>query len=340
MAASTNATKVFWGTAWTSNTLLAREEKAAREKEKEDNEKRVWRISCEEVAAEVPAYGKFVSDQVKKLGRNHPMIRTQYYSEDIDAEGGLFDAERLALIYGHHPAQSKPNFGELYVMSLDVAGEDENPLDLERLENPARDATALTIARVNTETIKDPGILLPTYEIVYRQLWVGVKHTDIYGQILNIAATWQVKYLICDATGIGAGLTAFLTKSLGPKVIPFIFSSKTKSDLGWAFLGLIDTGRLKDYAMEKDGSSHLAEIQRIFYEQMIATQYEIVPGPEKKIKWSVPEGTRNIENGELIHDDLVISAAMITIMDERNWTVTGPAAVIKARDPLDDMKGF
>ena len=29
MAASTNATRVFWGTAWTSNTLLAREKKAA-----------------------------------------------------------------------------------------------------------------------------------------------------------------------------------------------------------------------------------------------------------------------------------------------------------------------
>ena len=36
MAASTNATRVFWGTAWTSRTLLARELRACRKAEKED----------------------------------------------------------------------------------------------------------------------------------------------------------------------------------------------------------------------------------------------------------------------------------------------------------------
>lgn len=36
MAASTNATRVFWGTAWTSQTLLAREKRLALEAEKAD----------------------------------------------------------------------------------------------------------------------------------------------------------------------------------------------------------------------------------------------------------------------------------------------------------------
>jgi hypothetical protein len=45
-------------------------------------------------------------------------------------------------------------------------------------------------------------------------------------------------------------------------------------------------------------------------------------------------------SGELIHDDLVISAALLSILDDQNWSVTGPAAVVKAADPLDDMKGF
>jgi hypothetical protein len=43
MAASTNATRVFWGTAWTSRTLLARELRAAREMEKKDGKRRVFR---------------------------------------------------------------------------------------------------------------------------------------------------------------------------------------------------------------------------------------------------------------------------------------------------------
>jgi len=95
MAASTNATRVFWGTAWTSNTLLAREERAALAQQAEDGIRRVWHLTCEQVSREVPAYGAFVAEQVGRLGRNHPMVRTQYYSEMIDAAGGLFPPQRL-----------------------------------------------------------------------------------------------------------------------------------------------------------------------------------------------------------------------------------------------------
>jgi len=340
MAASTNATRVFWGTAWTSNTLLAREEKAALALQEQDGIRRVWRLTCDHVAKEVPPYAKFVADQVAKLGRSHPMVRTQYYSEDIDAEGGLFPPERLALLYGSHPPQLQPTQGKIYAAALDVAGEDENDgQDIEALANPARDSTAFTIVEVDLNSLNDPGLLLPSYRIVYRQSWIGIKHTNLYGQILNLAATWNIKFLITDATGVGAGLTSFLARSLGDKVIPFIFNSRTKSDLGWSFLALVDSGRLQDYGSPEDGSS-LAKLHEQFFQQLIATQYEIVPGPDKKIKWAVPEGTRDLTNGELIHDDLVLSAALLAVLDEQAWSVTGPAAVVKAADPLDDMKGF
>ncbi|MDY6846982.1 MAG: hypothetical protein SVP52_07590, partial [Chloroflexota bacterium] len=217
----------------------------------------------------------------------------------------------------------------------------------EHLANPTRDATALTIARVNLDTLNDPGLLLPSYEIVYRQQWVGIKHTDIYGQILSLAATWSVKFIVCDATGVGAGLTAFLARSLGSKVIPFTFNSRTKSDLGWSFLSLIDTGRLKTYAFPDKLSpktnqlpATLHQLQANFFQQLQYCQYEILPGPDKKIKWSVPDGTRDPATGDLIHDDLIISAALLSILDQQSWSITGPAAVVKASDPLDDMKGF
>jgi hypothetical protein len=186
---------------------------------------------------------------------------------------------------------------------------------------------------------------LPSYEIVYRQQWIGIKHTDIYGQILSMASTWSVKFLICDATGVGAGLTSFLSRSLGSKVIPFTFNSRTKSDLGWSFLSLIDTGRLKDYAVDDVKKSpclrgDLGGLHLEFFTQLQYCQYEIIPGPDKKIKWSVPDGTRDHATGDLIHDDLIISAALLSVLDQQSWSITGPAAVVKAPDPLDDMKGF
>ena len=56
MAASTNATRVFWGTAWTSQTLLAREYRAALAAQQTDGIRRVWRLTAEDVGAEVDAY--------------------------------------------------------------------------------------------------------------------------------------------------------------------------------------------------------------------------------------------------------------------------------------------
>ena len=50
MAASTNATRVFWGTAWTSQTLLARELRSAREAEREDGQRRVFVVDAERVS--------------------------------------------------------------------------------------------------------------------------------------------------------------------------------------------------------------------------------------------------------------------------------------------------
>ncbi len=80
MAASTNATRVFWGTAWTSSTLLAREFRASLEAQRRDGCRRVWRLTADEVGAEVPAYAQFVRDQVARLGRQHPLVKTQFYS--------------------------------------------------------------------------------------------------------------------------------------------------------------------------------------------------------------------------------------------------------------------
>ncbi len=334
MAASSNATRVFWGTAWTSNTLLAREAAAALALERADGVRRVWRLTCEDVAPEVPAYGAFVADQVARLGRNHPMVRTQYYSEDIDAAGGLFPPERQSCLRGVHPPQVVPQPGGVYVMALDVAGEDQDE------HRPGRDATALTIAQVDLSSLKRPDVNLPCYRIVNRQLWVGVKHSDLYSQVLKTAVAWNAKYMVCDATGIGAGLTSFLSKSLGAKVIPCVFSAKSKSDLAWSFLSLIDSGRLKDYAPMEDNPSEFKALQALFFQQLAHCQYEIQPGPEKRIQWGVPDNTRDLESGALLHDDLVMSAAMLSLLDDKPWSLPGPTAIVQAADPLDEMKGF
>ena len=123
-------------------------------------------------------------------------------------------------------------------------------------------------------------------------------------------------------------------------MIPFTFSSKTKSDLGWAFLALIDSGRLQDHTPAAEGPDALNELQALFFNQLAHCQYEIQTGPDKRICWGVPDGTRDLASGELVHDDLVVSAALLGVLDRQAWSAPGTAAIVPATDPLDEMKGF
>ena len=59
--------------------------------EQKDGIKRVFLMNADNVRVEVPAYGIYVDEQVSKLGRQHPFVKTQYFSEEIDAEGGMFN---------------------------------------------------------------------------------------------------------------------------------------------------------------------------------------------------------------------------------------------------------
>ena len=365
MAASTNATRVFWGTAWTSATLLGRERRAAEKAQKLDGIRRVFVEDADTVAREVPAYGDFVAEQIAKLGRNHPMVRTQYFSEEIDAEAGMFSAARKALMRGNHLRQYAPTPGAQYAILIDVAGEDEAAEDVAvGLRNPGRDSTALTVVEVwagMRAGIKpaptDDLVKVPTYHVVDRKQWIGVKHTRLYAEIRAIRDLWNARYLVVDATGVGAGLASFLGKAWHASdclVIPFIFNGKTKSDLGWQFLAVIETGRFKDWTAlnynaprtsprpspkgegeEGEGESLVWDERSEFWRQLDFVRMEV--GDNKALKWSVPDGTRDPGSGDLMHDDLVISAAFCAVLDEVATSAEAKSAVIRPKDALEEL---
>jgi hypothetical protein len=113
-----------------------------------------------------------------------------------------------------------------------------------------------------------------------------------------------------EAIGVGASPASFPADQLrrGPRqvtVSPFLFERKTKSDLGWAGIGLIDGGRIKEYA--DDGT----DITRIYRHHLAACTYEVLPGPGKLRRWSVPASRG--------HDDLLISTALTARLDEIDW---------------------
>jgi hypothetical protein len=329
MAASTNATRVFWGTAWTSKTLLARELRSARLAEQQDGIRRTWELTANEVGVEVPAYRRFVDEQIARLGRNNPMVRTQYFSEEIDSEGGMFPLSRRLLMLGSHARQERPLAGAAYAFTIDVAGQDEAATqELSGLVNPGRDSTVLTIFNLDTNSVSDPLVGKPTFRVVNRLAWQGVKHSTLYGTIISLVEAWSAVKVIIDATGVGAGLANFLLDRLGSRLMPFEFTQRSKSDLGWDFITTIETGRFKE-ATPMD-----MEMER----QLEHCQYCILDGPGKTMRWGVPQSTRDVVTGELVHDDYILSAAMVSLLDHESWGV-GESRVVRQKDVLEEL-GF
>ena len=60
---------------------------------------------------------RHVAEQVARLGRQHPLVRTQYFNEELAAADGLFNPSRLALMQGDHAEQFSPLPGRLYALT-------------------------------------------------------------------------------------------------------------------------------------------------------------------------------------------------------------------------------
>ncbi len=234
MAASTNATTVFMGTVWSQTTLLARQMRHLRELEAVDGRQRVWLVPWEVVAGEIPAYGDRVRARIAQLGESHPFIRTEYFLEELDGDGGLFPAHRIAQMRGDHRRRERAEPGRRYAMLIDVGGEEESgphhfdPLEegpgtvagLAPLVSSRRDSTALTVVEVDLDARTDG---LPVYRVVDRRIWTGVRHTALHEQLVDLARNvWKASWVIVDATGVGAGLSSFLkaTPGLPQGIVP------------------------------------------------------------------------------------------------------------------------
>ncbi len=338
MAASSNATTVFLGTVWSRETLLARQIRHLEELEHRDGVRRVWRVPWDRVARDLPAYGERVRARVDQLGADHPFVRTEYFLQELDGAGGLFPPHRLAQMQGDHPRHhradpSRLRDGKCYALLLDVAGEEEAGTGLDAFrDDTRRDSTALTVVEVDASrsrgveqsSSRGEGLLdastRPIYRVVDRMAWTGVRHTALHAQLVDLARNvWRASVVVVDATGVGAGLASFLAAALahGPAVPvrPFVFTAASKSALGWDFLGLIDSGRFKEYLDDSADPELAGQITRLYRAQLAATTYETLAGPGKLLRWSVPTGRGTGTR----HDDLVISAALTAALEGFDW---------------------
>jgi len=343
MTASTNATRVFWGTAWTSNTLLERQRRRALQAQEQDGIQRVFFFTAVDVCRLVPAYGVHVDRVIAEHGRNHPLVRTQYFCETLEAQGSMFNEGRLAFLFPSRgePGETSPEQEALaggaakggpIAFLIDVAGMDESKTGLaaaqlrEGLGNPGRDSTTLTIVAIDLSNLESIG--LPTYRVLARYAWTGENHLAVFGKIKNLAEQRRPQQIVIDASGVGEGLWALLDRAFPARVIPAKFSAQEKSEIGWRFLSIIESGRFID--------PNPSDEVRLQYSSCIS---EIMTGPGKHLRWGVPDGTRG-PDGSLIHDDYILADSLTARLDRLEWHAHTESKIVQPKDFTYEMEHF
>jgi hypothetical protein len=222
-----------------------------------------------------PEYAAFYSEKLKKLGEDHPVIKTQYKLEDIDAIGGyLNEHHRSSILDSDHQRMDSPRAGVEYLCCIDLAGESEEEIDDPMaMTTASRDSTVAWIIEIDYSKTKND---IPMFRIVDGYWWIGKQMSEgggIMGQqeiLLNMLNKWRPAVCVGDARGIGEQLMGWLKRhSLHTRVIAYKADTTSVSMDCYGLLGIINNGQLKIW---RDDNS---PIYREFCRQMRHTKYEI-----------------------------------------------------------------
>ncbi len=312
MASTTNSTTVLYGTAWSDDTLLAQQQAVNLDIEERTGTKRHFAYDWTVLGSINPAYRKFVEAEIARMGEEHPTILTQYMLQSITGAGYFLNPLQRAMLQGKHRWQDAPDDDAYYVAGVDVAGEADRLLPGETM-SPTRDSTIVSIGRIFYNEID-----LPCIDIVHQCWWTGIAHTEQYGMLCGLAETWNLRRIIIDKTGLGAGLAALLVARFGDtRITPFLFTRPSKSKLAYQMISLINAARLKMYAECDAPHAIWAEA----WHQLREAKYTL-PAPET-MNFFVPR-----ERG---HDDFLMSIALSAEALEGIARPVVPAAFVKPK---------
>ncbi len=296
MGATTNVTTAHYGTTWDDSTLLEEVKQTNFELERRDGIKRHFRYDWQEIARYNPDYLAYVEAERERLGENHPLFLTQYCLQPIRGGGGFLNAQQRAQMCGEHHRKHLHQHGQTYVAGIDLSGEAEAAEDAcLRAIKPQQDSTVVTIGELDfmteSEMVKQPRI-----KIVEHYWWTGRKHAELYPQLVDILKNvWHCRRVAVDATGVGEPVSSFLKQALGSRVIPFTFTQRSKSELGFNLLAAVNSGRLKMY--RSDNSPEYRE----FWLEMERARSQYRPNQTMNFYVDPSQG----------HDDFLMSLALM-----------------------------
>lgn len=261
--ASTNAPTVMWGVAADKLDMLHEYHERNRGTDRFlEYPADVW---CELSSA----YAAHYAGRVAALGKDHPVILTQYDLVDVESAGGYLNAaQRAALFSGDHPRLTAPRDGMAYALLVDIGGESEQEGDDEALrgDDPGRDYTWVHVVEWD---LRAPVLPYPEARIVEAFWWTGRQHMAVAPELVRIARAWRVSSGVIDARGVGEAVAMEVSRAV-PCVEPYKASAPDVSADCYDLLARLNTGRVRfwkaDPAADPEYREMAAETRHTRYE--------------------------------------------------------------------------
>jgi len=262
MTAYYEAPTIMWGVAADQNDLLY--------EHREFNELHSPELNFQypaEVWCEIhEPFRKHYEDRCRRLGEDHPIIRTQYNMSDMEDSGGYMKPKhRRALFNTDFERQIHPVEGKIYIAGVDIGGEDE---DMEedlfvQAENPERDSTICLIGEVDIDDIVNDWRKV---KVVEAYQWtgeaLGEKPSGLPGQqekILQLFKHFNIHGGCVDARGVGEQIAGYLARR-HKRIEKYKASVSSISDDCYDLLAMINNGQMQVF--QNDDSPEYRELVR------------------------------------------------------------------------------
>lgn len=285
MTANTSASTLLWGVAADGTDVI----QYYHDKNIEDKRKDLNLHYPADLWMEIHApYRKHVEQRIKALGKDHPIMKTQYWLRPVSSEGKFLQPNHVRnLLSGDHPRLLRPNRGRRYEIVIDIAAANENFEEgvLEGQEQTDTDSSMIWIYEV-TDIICANGIF-PIVRIVNMQWMTGVPLEIQEREIEQTIVFWGAQKITIDAIGVGRQIAETMKRKFGENSVnAYTASNITVSSDCFDLQARLNYSSVLMFS--DDGSPEYAE----FIRQIGWTKYASKKGLMKLVK---PKSDQHID---------------------------------------------
>ena len=252
-----------------------------------------FEYDCDVVARFNPKYAKYLEREKRSLGENSDEYRMSYKLEWIISRGMFVDIQKVEKECGDEYLGRVPrDMQATHVVGIDVGGGSSS-------NKKYADSTVITVVEVNwnepvlmektTDEETGEDIVYTAYN-TYIKDWCEIRpeiaenYEEQYQMIMEYLKNFNVVRIVIDATR-ESSLAQRIQANMRCEVIPFVFSSKSKSDIYKHLQIEINTGRAR---FPRDRDTVVTSEYRKFTQQLADLQkgysgsHLVVSHPDEK----------------------------------------------------------